>query len=143
MPQARDIAIAVVERDGHYLIGRRAEGTVLSGFWEFPGGKVRAGEEWAAAAVRECQEETGLAVEVVGVLGEARHEYAHGAVHLRFFACRAGSNDATPREPFLWAPRARLREYRFPEANTALLARLLDSTAGAPESALGRTARDE
>ncbi len=39
-----EIAIAVVERDGEYLIGQRPEGATLAGYWEFPGGKVEPGE---------------------------------------------------------------------------------------------------
>ncbi len=61
-----EIAIAVVERDGQFLIGLRPEGESLAGYWEFPGGKLDPGEQAADAARRECLEETGLEVRIVG-----------------------------------------------------------------------------
>lgn len=54
------IAIAVVQHADQFLIGQRPAGLVLSGYWEFPGGKIQLGETPEAAAVRECLEETGL-----------------------------------------------------------------------------------
>ena len=59
-----EIAVAVVERDGSFLIGLRTAGLSLAGMAEFPGGKVEPGESPSAAAVRECLEETGLQIEV-------------------------------------------------------------------------------
>src|SRR5437764_2006476 len=56
------IAVAVVEKDGHFLVGQRPEGVSLAGLWEFPGGKIEPGESPEAAAVRECLEETGVDV---------------------------------------------------------------------------------
>lgn len=82
------IAVAVVEHQGQFLVGIRPEGAKLAGMWEFPGGKVEAGESLAAAAERECAEETGLSVQVVELLLDQRFTYPHGVVHLFFFACR-------------------------------------------------------
>ena len=56
----KTIGIAVVEHQGSYLIGIRPAGASLAGFAEFPGGKCEAGEEPAAAAVRECLDGTDL-----------------------------------------------------------------------------------
>src|SRR5947209_7478611 len=60
------IAIAVVEQDGRFLVGRRPAGVPLAGLSEFPGGKIEPQETAEAAAVRECFEETGIVVEVTG-----------------------------------------------------------------------------
>ncbi len=54
------VAVAVVESDGHVLVGVRGNGQSLSGLNEFPGGKCLFDETTRAAAVRECREETGL-----------------------------------------------------------------------------------
>ena len=70
-----EIAIAVVRDGDRVLIGRRGEDGPLAGFWEFPGGKLEAEETTAAAAVRECREEAGLAVTVIGTLDIIRHDY--------------------------------------------------------------------
>lgn len=117
------IAIAVVEDEGRFLIGQRPADVALGGLWEFPGGKVEPGESPTAAAMRECVEETGIAVEVLGPYPEQIHTYDHGTVRLRFFACRA-TTDVPPRPPFRWVARADLAQYAFPAGNAALLAHL-------------------
>jgi len=116
------IAVAVVEQEGRFLIGQRPPGVPLSGLWEFPGGKLQAGETPEEAAVRECREETGLAVEPLFRYPSATHDYAHGRVELCFIACRP--SDREPREPqppFLWIGRQDLERYEFPAANRPLL----------------------
>ena len=123
MPTA--IAIAVVEHEGQFLIGQRPPGVALAGFWEFPGGKVEPGETPAAAAARECREEAGVEVEVLGLDDLRVHQYDHGAVELHFFRCRLRKPCASPQAPFRWAPRGDLARYEFPAANAALLERLL------------------
>ncbi len=98
MPAAKPIAVAVVEHRGKFLIGRRPEGVPLAGLWEFPGGKVEASETPAAAARRECLEETGLAVVVGEKYPEVLQQYDHDKVHLHFFACTLAEN-TTAEEP--------------------------------------------
>ena len=84
-----EIAIAVVEREGQFLIGLRPAGAPLAGYWEFPGGKTAKGETPEDAARRECLEETGVTVRVIGEYPPATFDYPHGRVLLRFFACQA------------------------------------------------------
>ena len=118
------IAIAVVEHEGRYLIGRRPEGVPLAGLWEFPGGKIQPGETAEAAAARECLEETGLEVEVGDPYPAVVHQYSHGKVALEFFACRPLETRQTPKDPFRWVLAAELSDYQFPEANGGLVAYL-------------------
>jgi 8-oxo-dGTP diphosphatase len=118
------IAIAIVEHRGRYLIGRRPEGVPLAGYWEFPGGKVQAGETAEQAAARECLEETGLEVAVGERYPAVVHQYAHGKVALEFFACRPLEPEQAPRSPFRWVLAADLGKYQFPEANGGLVAYL-------------------
>ncbi len=120
------IAIAVVEHEGRFLIGRRPEGVPLAGLWEFPGGKIEAGETAEQAAVRECREETSLTVQPLFRYPTAAHEYAHGAVELDFVACGLVSGEhAGPRPPFRWVERGELGKYEFPQANQQILRRFL------------------
>jgi mutator protein MutT len=120
-----EIAVAVVERNGLFLIGLRPAGTPLAGYWEFPGGKVQPGEAAADAAVRECLEETGLAVRVLSEYPAVEHCYAHGELRLRFFACElAPAATLNESSRFLWVAREELAGYEFPPANRALLALL-------------------
>jgi len=118
---AARIAIAVVEQNDCFLIGRRPAGVALAGFWEFPGGKVLDDEEPSACAARECREETGMEVDVGELLCECEYEYAHGRLRLQFYHCRPLNEAQPPRSPFLWVARQELKRYNFPPANAELL----------------------
>jgi 8-oxo-dGTP diphosphatase len=56
------VAAALVDTDGRVLLQQRPPGKTLAGLWEFPGGKVEAGETPEAALIRELEEELGIAV---------------------------------------------------------------------------------
>lgn len=120
---AIEIAIAVVERDGQFLIGLRPPGVRFAGYWEFPGGKALAGESTAVAAERECFEETGLRVAARSSL--LRVSEAAADLQLDFIACEAVDGDALPLPPFRWVARAELAQYRFPPANDSVIELLL------------------
>jgi 8-oxo-dGTP diphosphatase len=123
------IAIAVVEHEGRFLIGQRPAGIPLAGLWEFPGGKIEPGETPESAAVRECLEETGLAVEPLHRYPEHIQEYDHGSVQLFFVACRIGQGAATElKSPFRWVAREELGRFEFPRGNRALLNLLVETT---------------
>jgi mutator protein MutT len=115
------IAVAVVEHEGRLLIGKRPDGVALAGLWEFPGGKVEPGETPAAAAQRECLEETGIAVRVDGAYPQHTQSYEHDCVQLHFVACTPLDPSQTPRPPYRWVPRSGLSQYEFPAGNRALL----------------------
>ena len=121
LPQT--IGIAIVEFDGRFLVGRRGTDGPLAGYDEFPGGKCRADETPAACAVRECREETGLAVVAVKLLLRREFSYPHGSVDLHFWHCKP--TDAAAETPlkggFRWIGAAELSDLRFPEANAPLL----------------------
>ena len=124
MPPVTKVAVAVVESDGHVLVGTRPEGTPLSGTAEFPGGKCLADETPRSCVVRECREETGLMVIPQGHLVTTTHEYDHGTVELHFWRCRLApdlSERATAAAPFRWVPAATLGELDFPDANAEVL----------------------
>ncbi len=128
------IAVAVVEHDGQFLVGLRPPGVPLAGYWEFPGGKVHADETPAVAAVRECREETGLSIELCGEYPDVVHQYDHDRLRLFFFAARCVSAHVEPQTPFLWLPRANFGQLTFPPANAALVSYLLAMPAGAEPS---------
>jgi len=125
------VAIALVAHNGCYLVGRRGPDGPLAGFFEFPGGKCDPGESPDACAVRECLEETGLAIEVIRLRRDILHTYPYGTVHLHFFDCRLASGHETIRlrPEFGWVPAVRLLELNFPEPNRVLLADLVRENA--------------
>lgn len=126
-PNAKRIAVAVIERGNQVLIGRRPVGVPLSGYWEFPGGKVESDETYEAAVLRECREETGLEIEIVDEFMPVEHSYEHASVSIRFFRCRIqnAAADCLPRGAFRWVDRLSLGNYQFPEANAALIKELI------------------
>ncbi|HEX3872453.1 MAG TPA: (deoxy)nucleoside triphosphate pyrophosphohydrolase [Pirellulales bacterium] len=124
------IAIAVVQQDGEFLIGQRPEGVLFAGLWEFPGGKVEPDETPEAAAIRECLEETGLAVDVRGTYPTVAQRFDDKPVEIHFFACTPRYDAATPRAPFRWVPQSSLADYTFPPANAALMHELVRGAAG-------------
>jgi 8-oxo-dGTP diphosphatase len=126
--QPVEIAVAVVEHEGRWLIGQREADRALPGFWEFPGGKIEPGETPAEAAMRECLEETGARVEVVGAYPETSHDYEHGAVHLHFLACRLIEQQRPLPARFRWVATGELASFTFPPANASLLALLAART---------------
>lgn len=121
------IAVAVVERNGQFLVGERPTGKPLAGYAEFPGGRVEAGETPEQAAVRECFEETGLRVAVVGRYDDREHDYTHDHLHLYFFACHAAEANVEPLLPFRWVSRADLGLLEFPDANQAVIRELVEN----------------
>lgn len=122
-----EVAIAVVEREGEFLVGLRPEGSALAGYWEFPGGKIESDETPAIAACRECLEETGWEVRVVGAYPTADHDYRHASMRVHFLACVPARQRGPLPPRFRWVPRGELCRYRFPEANAALLEQLANS----------------
>ena len=119
-----EIAVAVVENHGCFLIALRPEEVPLAGLWEFPGGKVEPGETAENAAIRECLEEAGLIVRIAGEYPPVSHVYDHGPLRLRFFACVAVEQRRSLPERFRWVAAGELRCYAFPPANAELLALL-------------------
>lgn len=81
-----EVAAAVIERpDGTFLLGRRAADTFYPGYWEFPGGKIEAGETPHDALRRELREELDIEVLHATPWLVREHVYEHAHVRLHFF----------------------------------------------------------
>jgi 8-oxo-dGTP diphosphatase len=81
-----EVAAAVIERpDGSFLLGQRAPDTFYPGYWEFPGGKVEAGETPRDALIRELREELEIEVLRATPWIVREHVYEHAHVRLHFF----------------------------------------------------------
>jgi len=103
--QRVEVAAAVITRpDGCFLLGQRPAGKVYAGYWEFPGGKIEAGEAPLPALTRELHEELGIEVETAYPWLTRDYDYAHAAVRLRFFRVVKWSGTLRGRESqrFVW-----------------------------------------
>jgi 8-oxo-dGTP diphosphatase len=83
-------AVALVDPDGRVLLAQRPEGKSLAGLWEFPGGKVEAGETPEAALIRELHEELGIETwsSCLAPLTFASHSYDAFHLLMPLFICR-------------------------------------------------------
>jgi 8-oxo-dGTP diphosphatase len=103
--QVVEVAAAVVQRpDGSFLLAQRPAGKVYAGWWEFPGGKVEAGELAAAALARELREELGIEVRTAYPWITRVHAYEHATVRLNFYRVTEWAGEPHPREKqsFVW-----------------------------------------
>jgi 8-oxo-dGTP diphosphatase len=83
--RAVDVAVGVlIADDGRFLLTSRPDGKVYAGYWEFPGGKVEAGESIEAALRRELHEELGIAIGAAQPWQVTLHDYPHALVRLHF-----------------------------------------------------------
>jgi len=128
------VLAGVIERDGKLLVTRRLEGTHLSGYWEFPGGKCEPGEAHEACLAREILEELDVVADVGGEILVTEHTYPSRTVRLHFRWCRiTGEPKAMLGQAMRWITRDELGELQFPEADRALIDLLLKSTSPAPD----------
>lgn len=121
-----DVAVGLLRRDGRVLIQRRPAEGLLGGLWEFPGGKVEAGEEPAEAVVRELAEELGVEVTTGELAARIEHAYSHLRITMYAYHVELVAGEPTPTTAtaWTWARLKELRDYAFPAANRAILASL-------------------
>ena len=81
------VVAAVLERDGKYLITQRRSSAVLPLMWEFPGGRVEAGETDQEALKRELLHRLGVGIEVGKLISFVSHPYEHYVVDLFLYEC--------------------------------------------------------
>ena len=94
-----DVAVGVLlDADGRFLLTSRPAGKVYAGYWEFPGGKLEAGESVEAALRRELHEELGIAIGPVEPWKVELIDYPHACVRLHFCKVRAWSGAFEMRE---------------------------------------------
>ena len=116
-----DVAVALILDHGRCFAQRRApDARRFPGLWEFPGGKLEAGESPRAALLRELLEELDWRPREVTALPALRHAYPDFAVALQPFLC---AGPAAPRTALSWGwfTRAEMARLSMPEASRGLL----------------------
>jgi 8-oxo-dGTP diphosphatase len=125
-PTIRVVA-AVIERDGRYLVTQRRPTAVLPLLWEFPGGKVEAGESDPQALRRELLHRVGVEIKPGDQMSSVRHEYEHYAVELHLYACRIAEGEprAINVHQFRWVESRDFEQLPFTPADEASMSKLL------------------
>jgi 8-oxo-dGTP diphosphatase len=123
LPHKR-IGVAVIwDRSGQILIDRRKVGGTMGGLWEFPGGKIEAGETVADCIVREISEELAIEIIVGEQLISIDHTYPTFQLTLIVHHCQhiSGMPQPIESEEIRWVNVSDLDHYQFPAANMAII----------------------
>ena len=121
-------ACALVDADNRMLLAQRPEGKPMAGLWEFPGGKIEAGERPEQSLIRELKEELGITVNeaCLAPLTFASHAYADFHLLMPLYICRKweGRVAATEGQRLVWVRPNKLRDYDMPPADVPLIPHL-------------------
>ncbi|MEJ5203560.1 MAG: A/G-specific adenine glycosylase [Anaerolineales bacterium] len=122
------VAAAVIQKDEQVLITQRPAQGLLGGMWEFPGGKVEAGESLQDGLRREICEELGIRIEVGELLGVFKHAYTHFRVTLHAFYCKVleGEPTALQAADWRWASLQQLEDFPMGKIDRQISRKLAD-----------------
>jgi 8-oxo-dGTP diphosphatase len=119
------VAVALLDTDNRILVGSRPAGKPFAGYWEFPGGKVEAGETPEMALIRELHEELGILIKpsCLSPFTFVSHAYESFHMLMPVFMCRFWENLPQPREgqDLRWVRPAQFADYKFVPGSIPLL----------------------
>jgi 8-oxo-dGTP diphosphatase len=126
--ESLQISVAIVISGQRILLSQRPAGTHLEGMWEFPGGKVKAGETPEAAVKREAAEELGIDLQGLTLLDRQEFEYPDRKVEILFYLTRTFAGEPTGREgqELRWVPASELSSLQTPPANKKVIRALVE-----------------
>ena len=123
-------AVALVDADGRILLAQRPAHKSMGGLWEFPGGKIEAGESPEVALIRELQEELDINTSESCLAPLSFASYAYDDFHLlmMLFVCRRWHGQPRPVEggTLKWVKPNQLRDYPMPPADIPLISVIQD-----------------
>lgn len=123
-------AVALIDPDGRVLLAQRPAGKSMAGLWEFPGGKVEAGETPEDALVRELHEELGIETwsSCLAPLTFASHTYDDFHLLMPLYACRKwdGTVQGKEGQELAWVRAQDLNKYPMPPADIPIIPILRD-----------------
>ena len=123
-------SIALIDASDHILIAKRPNKKHLSGFWEFPGGKVEKGESPEYALIREVKEELNIDInnKCIAPLTFSEFDYKKFHLLLLLYVCRRweGEPMSMEKNEIKWVKANTLRQYKMPPADDSLIYSLQD-----------------
>ena len=124
------VSIALINNENEILLSKRPEKKHLSGFWEFPGGKVEQGETPEKALIREVKEELNIDInnKCIAPLSFSEFDYNNFQLLLLLYICRRwdGVPMSMENNKLEWVKPNMLRDYKMPPADDALIYCLQD-----------------
>ena len=124
------VSIALINNENEILLSKRPEEKHLSGFWEFPGGKVEEGETPEKALIREVKEELNIDInnKCIAPLSFSEFDYNNFQLLLLLYICRRwdGVPMSMENNKLEWVKPNMLRDYKMPPADDALIYCLQD-----------------
>lgn len=124
--KAIQVAAAIIERDGQFLLSKRPEHLHQGNKWEFPGGKLEAGESVADALSRELQEELAIQITTQRAFEHLTYDYPEKTVQLFFqwVSEFEGTPVGVEGQEVKWFSKSELLQLTFPDANQPILEKL-------------------
>ncbi len=121
------VCAAVIYHQGKILITLRPQDKRLGGYWEFPGGKIEAGESPEAALQRELREELDIKIEVGALIETVHHCYEWGKVVILAYACtwKSGTIKHLEVSDHRWVAAKNLLDYDILAADQPIIKKLL------------------
>lgn len=119
-----NIAAGIIRNSGNEIfITQRDASSHMAGFWEFPGGKIEAGETPEQAVIRELQEEVGIEAKAPVLLKTLEHRFPDRIITLYFFLVEEWQGEPYGKEgqPKRWVKQSELKAEEFPPANEAVV----------------------
>ncbi len=124
------VSIALINNENEILLSKRPKKKHLSGFWEFPGGKVEEGETPEKALIREVKEELNIDInnKCIAPLSFSEFDYNNFQLLLLLYICRRwdGVPISMENNKLEWVKPNMLRDYKMPPADDALIFCLQD-----------------
>lgn len=124
-----NVAAAIIEKDGKFLIAKRKKGKHLEGKWEFPGGKIEANETPEKCLERELKEEFGILVKVGDFFAENQFNYGDREIRLHGYKVDYITGDflLNDHEEIRWVTNNEFSQFDFAEADLSLVEKLKSS----------------
>ena len=118
-----EVTAAIFRKDDRFLICQRPEGKSCAYLWEFPGGKIEPGETGETCIIRECSEELGVTIRVLGKYTDVVYDYPDRSVHLHFYLAEIHAGELSRKEhnALTWIRSEDIPRFSFCPADAKML----------------------